>query len=645
MGEGGHVKEKGGIKKRETWSRRFDFLLACIGFSVGLGNVWRFPYLCYKNGGGAFMIPYFICCIVGGIPLFYLEVCVGQFMGVAGLNAWKICPIFQGIGIASTIIMFFSNTFFNVIMAWAFYYWFSSFTSELPWASCGHEWNKNCKDYTKEDGNFTNSSMHNDEMGNITIPFLSALKNTSNQLFSDPVTEFWENKVLGISDGIDQPGAIKWDICLCLLFAWIAVYLCICKGIKSSGKVMYFTATTPYLFMFILLIRNSMLPGAIDGVIYYLKPNLSKLSDMQVWVDAGSQIFFTYSIGVGSLTVLGSFNKFKHNSYKDCIIFACTNTGTSLLAGLIIFTILGHMAFVQDTSIDKVAESGPGLAFIAYPKAVSMMPGAPFWSVLFFFMVILLGFDSQFVGVEAVVTAIVDQWPSVLRRKYRKEAFTAFICFLNFLLGLCMVTHGGIYVFELFNFYSTCIIILLIGFFECVAVAWVYGVRRFYDNVEMMLGRRINPYMGFCWTFLSPMFCLGMFLMSIINYSNLEYKRPSGVYEYPGWAIAIGWSMASFSVMFIPLMIPFNIWRYKLNFQTLHLLLKPQGLQAHQLRPKDKGEKSIGNCNAKSKCCDNSCEDPLDNHYEEDILETKLALLENGTNAHSGINGTNGLKV
>ncbi|CAG2212319.1 SLC6A6 [Mytilus edulis] len=580
MGEGGHVKEKGGIKKRETWSRRFDFLLACIGFSVGLGNVWRFPYLCYKNGGGAFMIPYFICCIVGGIPLFYLEVCVGQFMGVAGLNAWKICPIFQGIGIASTIII--------------------SFTSELPWASCGHEWNKNCKDYTKEDGNFTNSSMHNDEMGNITIPFLSALKNTSNQLFSDPVTEFWENKVLGISDGIDQPGAIKWDICLCLLFAWIAVYLCICKGIKSSGKV---------------------------------------------WVDAGSQIFFTYSIGVGSLTVLGSFNKFKHNSYKDCIIFACTNTGTSLLAGLIIFTILGHMAFVQDTSIDKVAESGPGLAFIAYPKAVSMMPGAPFWSVLFFFMVILLGFDSQFVGVEAVVTAIVDQWPSVLRRKYRKEAFTAFICFLNFLLGLCMVTHGGIYVFELFNFYSTCIIILLIGFFECVAVAWVYGVRRFYDNVEMMLGRRINPYMGFCWTFLSPMFCLGMFLMSIINYSNLEYKRPSGVYEYPGWAIAIGWSMASFSVMFIPLMIPFNIWRYKLNFQTLHLLLKPQGLQAHQLRPKDKGEKSIGNCNAKSKCCDNSCEDPLHNHYEEDILETKLALLENGTNAHNGINGTNGLKV
>ncbi|XP_071144335.1 uncharacterized protein [Mytilus edulis] len=103
--------------------------------------------------------------------------------------------------------------------------------------------------------------------------------------------------------------------------------------------------------------------------------------------------------------------------------------------------------------------------------------------------------------------------------------------------------------------------------------------------------------------------------------------------------------MASFSVMFIPLMIPFNIWRYKLNFQTLHLLLKLQGLQAHQLRPKDKGEKSIGNCNAKSKCCDNSCEDPLDNHYEEYILETKLALLENGTNAHNGINGTNGLKV
>ncbi|ELT99179.1 hypothetical protein CAPTEDRAFT_125799 [Capitella teleta] len=86
-----------GVYKRETWSRKIDFLLACIGFSVGLGNVWRFPYLCYKNGGGAFLIPYFLCVLVGGVPMFFLEVAIGQFMSEGGIAVWNICPLLQGI--------------------------------------------------------------------------------------------------------------------------------------------------------------------------------------------------------------------------------------------------------------------------------------------------------------------------------------------------------------------------------------------------------------------------------------------------------------------------------------------------------------------------------------------------------------------
>ncbi|KAL8576383.1 hypothetical protein ACOMHN_048950 [Nucella lapillus] len=571
-----------GEKKREQWGRAFDFLLACIGFSVGLGNVWRFPYLCYKNGGGAFLIPYFLCVIFGGIPLFYMEVAVGQFMNRGGLQAWNLVPILQGIGLASCIIVFFLNCYYNVILSWAFYYFFSSFTSELPWETCEHEWN-----------NKSICALDFQAKVNAT-PGLNDSKS-----LVDPVTEFWENKVLGISDGIDEMGTVKWDLALCLLLAWIVVYACICKGIRSSGKVMYVTATSPYIFMLILLIRNSLLDGAGDGVEFYLKPNMTKLTEMEVWVDAGTQIFFSSSIALGTLTALGSYNKFKHNSYRDSVIFALVNSVTSFFAGFIVFTILGYMAKLQNRKIEDVAESGPGLAFIAYPKAVAQMPLSPLWSILFFLMVILLGLDSQFVGVEGVVTTIVDQYPHFLRKGYRKEAFIGFICIIMFFVGLAMVSNGGMYVFQLFDYYSGSRIILLVGFFELIGISYIYGIRRFLDNIKMMLGDHwmvhTLPFMMVCWMVLSPIFCMAIFVMSAINYSELEYARPGskGTYVYPSWAVGIGWALAATSAIWIPIVAIYKWVKNGATLEALKLLCKPYGLKPHQLRPQDVGERTL----------------------------------------------------
>ncbi|KAL3880188.1 hypothetical protein ACJMK2_032451 [Sinanodonta woodiana] len=591
------ANEKGEkIKKRETWARAFDFLLACIGFSVGLGNVWRFPYLCYKNGGGAFLIPYLICVVAGAIPLFYLEVAVGQFMGVGGVSAWNLCPIFRGIGISTTVIVFFLNSYYNVILAWAFYYFFASFTSELPWTKCDPAWaTEHCFEFKYEDPsllcNLTDTVNNSGVLVNGTC--VPGVIRDPNFYMVDPVTEYWENRVLSISDGIDEMGTVKWDLCLCLLLAWIIVYLCICKGIRSSGKVMYVTATAPYIFMLCLLIRNCLLEGAKEGIIFYLKPDLEKLGDIQVWVDAGTQIFFSYSISLGALTALGSYNKFNHNSYRDSILFSITNSGTSIFAGFIIFSILGHMAHVQHKDISEVAESGPGLAFVAYPMAVSQMPLSPLWSILFFLMIILLGLDSQFVGVEAVTTAFVDQWPGVLRKGYRKEIFIAVACVCQFLIGLSMVCPGGMYVFQLFDYYSGSRIILFVAAFMCVAVAWIYGINRFYDNIQMMLGWRIIPYMWICWTVISPVFCMTIFILSTINYSELEYVRPKGVYKYPQWAVGIGWGMAAFAAMWIPLSWIYHIVRYGRDWKTFELCFKPMGLKSHQLRPQDYNEPSF----------------------------------------------------
>ncbi|CAD5120615.1 DgyrCDS9172 [Dimorphilus gyrociliatus] len=365
-------------------------------------------------------------------------------------------------------------------------------------------------------------------------------------------------KVLNISSGIDNPGNIKWEMALCLLLAWIVVYLCVCKGIKSSGKVMYVTATSPYLLMLALLIRGVTLPGSSKGIEFYLLPDWSKLLDSQVWVDAGTQVFFSYSIGLGTLTALGSYNKFHHNVLKDSLLFALTNSGTSFFSGFIIFSILGFMAETHGTTVDKVAESGPGLAFIAYPKTVGEMPGSILWSICFFLMLILLGMDSQFGGVEGVVTAVVDQFPHLLRVGRRKEIFIAVICFFSYLVGLSMVTRGGIYVFQIFDYYSTSRIVLFIGFLECVTVGYLYGAGRFWKNVEYMLGRKVLPLIKYSWMTVTPSLALVIFVFSCIQYKELRYNK---TYVYPRWAIALGWIIACCSLILIPIVAVVKIMR------------------------------------------------------------------------------------
>jgi len=165
---------------REKWKNKMEFVLSVAGGFVGLGNVWRFPYLCYKNGGGAFLIPYGIFLILGGIPIFFLEVSVGQYLSEGGITSWiKLAPITAGIGYASMVIVSLLNIYYIVILAWAIFYLFQSFTSELPWAKCGHEWNTACCSDFK---NSTNSSV---VISNITAVCLG--EPTSSEL------EYWES--------------------------------------------------------------------------------------------------------------------------------------------------------------------------------------------------------------------------------------------------------------------------------------------------------------------------------------------------------------------------------------------------------------------------------------------------------------------
>lgn len=134
--------------------------------------------------------------------------------------------------------------------------------------------------------------------------------------FDSPSSEYWENKVLHLTDSIDDVGALRWQLVICLFLAWVLVYFCLWKGIKSSGKVVYFTATFPYLILVVLFFRGITLSGASKGIVYYIKPDFSKLADADVWVAAATQIFYSLGIGFGSLVTYGSFNKFNNDCVK-----------------------------------------------------------------------------------------------------------------------------------------------------------------------------------------------------------------------------------------------------------------------------------------------------------------------------------------
>uniref|UniRef100_A0A672Z0M5 Transporter n=1 Tax=Sphaeramia orbicularis TaxID=375764 RepID=A0A672Z0M5_9TELE len=514
-------KEK--TQKRGQWANKREFLLAVVGEIIGLGNVWRFPYLCFKNGGGVFLVPYVLFLVTCGIPIFFLEVSMGQLTGQGGITCWrKICPLFEGLGYGSQVIMLYTVMYYIVILAWAFLYLFSSFTSELPWARCNNTWNTDdCID------NHLNRSSNGFVFENAT----------------SSVEEFWQRRVLGLSGGLEEVGSVRWDLAGCLLLSWIVCYFCIWKGVKSSGKVVYFTATFPYVMMTALLIRGLTLPGAMDGIWFYLSPDPTRLTDPQVWMDAGSQILFSYAVCTGCLASLGSYNKYDNNCYKDAFALCLLNSLTSFVAGFAIFSVLGFMSYELGVDISTVAESGPGLAFIAYPRAVAMMPLPQLWAAFFFIMIIFLGLDSQFVYLEGLVTSISDMYPSFFFAGHRRKLLLLIICGLSLLIGLSMVTEGGLYVFQLFDYYACSGIPLMVfAILETLCIGWIYGADHYYNNVADMIGYRPWPYMKYCWRFITP---AGILLFSLVNFTPLRYNN---TYQYPWWGYALGLFLAFSSV-------------------------------------------------------------------------------------------------
>ncbi|XP_078542069.1 sodium- and chloride-dependent neutral and basic amino acid transporter B(0+)-like isoform X3 [Lissotriton helveticus] len=386
---------------RATWSNKTEYLLSMVGYAVGLGNIWRFPYLTYKNGGGAFLIPYLIMMIFTGLPLYLLESALGQFAGLGPVLVWRAAPFFQGVGITMVIVSTLVCIYYNVIVAYALYYLFASFTKVLPWSYCFEGAEGVCSTHQTGICNVTSGS-NNTVAVNLTWVKANNETCISNSTILHSGTllskEYWDKVALRRSSGLDETGVVVWPLALCLLLAWIMVAAALFKGIQSSGKVVYFSATFPYIILIILVVRGATLEGAMDGIDFYIgrKSNMTKLYESEVWKDAATQIFYSYSIAWGGLMTLSSYNKFNNDCLFDTIFVCVVNSATAIFAGFAIFSILGHMAHELNMPVSEVVDSGFSLAFIAYPEALTTLPVSPLWSILFFLMLLTLGFDTQF---------------------------------------------------------------------------------------------------------------------------------------------------------------------------------------------------------------------------------------------------------
>lgn len=559
--EKGHANGKlksGGLEieeqevEREKWGSWFDFILACIGYAVGLGNVWRFPYLCYENGGGAFLIPYIIMLFSCGLPLFFMELSFGQFASQGAVSVWNISPLFRGVGFGMIIVSTLVAIYYNVIIAWTVYYGFKSFTfPNLEWISCNNTWNT---EYCFDDYlNTTRSLGHGNDSVRAT-------------------EEFWTHKVHDLSDTIGEIGGINWHLLGCLAASWIVVGACISKGVKSSGKVVYFTAVFPYVVLVILFFRGITLPGAWEGIKFYIVPDINGILAVKPWRDAATQIFYSLGISFGGLMTFASYNKFHNNCYRDALIVSLTNCGTSIFAGFVIFSTLGFMAHNSDQQVKDVVDSGPGLAFIAYPEALARMPGSQFWSFLFFFMLFTLGLDSEFAMTETLITAIVDELPPHLKKW--KPLVTASTCFIGFLGGILMVTKSGLYIFTLMDWYSAGFSLMAIAATYSLVISYIYGQKRFMSDIQTMIGFVPGYYWRVTWGFLAPFLMVMIIIFSFVFYTPAYYDE----YTFPPAAEAFGWIMTCASFLVLPGYMVYAIFfkaKQPSFMERLKFLIKP----------------------------------------------------------------------
>ena len=488
--------------KREAFGSRNVFIMSAIGSAVGLGNIWRFPYVAYEGGGGAFLIPYLCALLTAGIPLLFLDYAIGhRYRGSAPLAMRRLNRKAEALGWWQVLICVVIAVYYAVIIAWsAMYMWFSA---TLPWGK------------GKEGDFFTGDYLHAGDVANgLSFEFVG---------------------------GVTIPTVVVWVAVIGIMILGVA------KGIGRANMIFMPLLTVMFV---VLVVQSLFLPGAVDGLNSFFTPNFEALKDPGVWASAYGHIFFSLSVAFGIMVTYSSYLKRRTDLTSSGLVVAFANSSFEILAGIGVFGALGFMAQAQGAGIDDVATSGVGLAFIAFPAIVSNAVGGQIIGVLFFGSLVFAGVTSLISILEVVVAAVQDKlgWG-------RKQAVLVVSIPLAIISILLFTTTTGLPMLDTIDAFVNAFGIMLVALITVIVVAIAH-------NKLPALARHLNArssfLVGTTWRVLVggvvPVLLGYMLINEIVTKMTEPYEG------YPIWFLGIfGWGMAA-ALIVLSVVLSFVPW-------------------------------------------------------------------------------------
>ncbi|KRA24833.1 transporter [Microbacterium sp. Root61] len=473
--------------KREAFGSRNVFILSAIGSAVGLGNIWRFPYVAYEGGGGAFLIPYLCALLTAGIPLLFLDYAIGhRFRGSAPLAFRRMHPAAEALGWWQVLICVVIAVYYAVIIAWAgMYTWFSA---QLAWGP------------GKEQEFFLGDFLQTADVaeGGLSTTFLP-------------------------------------QVGLPLVAVWVVVIGIMALGVKRGiGRANLVLMPLLTVMFAILVVQALFLPGAMDGLNAFFTPNWEALADPAVWASAYGHIFFSLSVAFGIMVTYASYLKRKTDLTGSGLVVAFANSGFEILAGIGVFAALGFMAHAQGTEVSGVATSGIGLAFIAFPTIVSQATGGSIIGVLFFGALVFAGITSLISILEVIVAALQDKlgWARI------RTTLTVSIPLAIVSIALFSTTTA-LTVLDTADAFVNAFGIMAVALVAIVVVAWILHKL---PALQIHLNTRSSFRVGILWRLLLAV--LAPIVLGYLFISELVSKISEPYSGYPVWFVAIfGWGM------------------------------------------------------------------------------------------------------